>query len=123
MIRLKELREAIGKTQRELAKEFNVSKSAYNYWENGVMETDYQKLHEMAKYFDVSIDYLLGYSDYYYPDRVALKEVSSPDGDKIERLTPKENELLLLFRKIGEDFSQETQDAALNILKNMSTKN
>lgn len=60
MLRLKELRIATGKNQKEMAKELNLTKSTYNYWENGKIEIDFKSLIMLADYFGVSVDYLLG---------------------------------------------------------------
>lgn len=60
MIRLKELRQSVNLNQREMAEVFNVSKSTYNYWEQGKIEIDFKNLMLIADYFNVSVDYLLG---------------------------------------------------------------
>lgn len=60
MIRLKELRELKGMTQLKMAAELNLTKSTYNFWENGKVEIDFKNLIRLADYFNVSIDYLLG---------------------------------------------------------------
>ena len=43
-----------------MAAELQVSKSAYNYWEQGKIEIDFENLKKIADYFNVSVDYLLG---------------------------------------------------------------
>lgn len=60
MIRLKELRESVKMSQRAMAAELQVSKSTYNYWEQGKIEIDFENLKNIADYFNVSVDYLLG---------------------------------------------------------------
>ena len=57
---LKELRLEKGLTQEELAKELNFSMSVVNKWENGKKNPSVDSLKILAKYFDVTIDYLLG---------------------------------------------------------------
>lgn len=59
-MRLKELRKAKGLYQKDMAKLFNVSTSAYNYWENDVCEPDAQTIKALADFFNVTTDYLLG---------------------------------------------------------------
>ncbi len=56
---LKELRLEKGLTQRELAKNFDVWNQAISAWENGEREPDYDRLVEIAKFFEVSVEYLL----------------------------------------------------------------
>ena len=58
--KLKELRIEKGVGQVELAKELNVSKGIISLWENGLREPKLSNLFALAKYFDVSIDYLAG---------------------------------------------------------------
>lgn len=57
---LKELRLEKSLTQEELAKELNFSMSVVNKWENGKKNPSVGSLKILAKYFDVTIDYLLG---------------------------------------------------------------
>lgn len=57
---LKELREEKGISQTQFAKEFNVRQTTVSGWETGYREPDYNTLIELAKYFGVSTDYLLG---------------------------------------------------------------
>lgn len=58
--RLKELRLEKGLGQVALAKELGVGKSVISLWENGQCEPTLGNLIRLAKYFDVSIDYLAG---------------------------------------------------------------
>lgn len=57
--RLKELRMDRGIKQAELAREIVVSPSAIGMWEQGRREPDYDHLRRIARYFNVSIDFLL----------------------------------------------------------------
>ena len=61
--RLKELRIDKGVGQIELAKAINVSKGIISLWENDLREPKMSNLIELAKYFEVSIDYLVGVID------------------------------------------------------------
>lgn len=61
--RLKELRIDKGVGQIELAKAINVSKGIISLWENDLREPKMSNLIELAKYFEVSIDYLVGIID------------------------------------------------------------
>ena len=58
--RLKELCIEKGVGQIELAKAINVSKGIISLWENGLREPKLSNLITLARYFDVSIDYLVG---------------------------------------------------------------
>ncbi len=57
---LSELRQARGMTQRELAKILYVTDGTISNYENCVHYPDVEKLMELADYFHVTTDYLLG---------------------------------------------------------------
>lgn len=61
--RLKELRLEKGVTQLQVAKTLNMSKMAVSHWEKGNSEPSIEQLKVLAGFFDVSIDYLVGYLD------------------------------------------------------------
>ncbi len=61
--RLKELRAEKGVGQIELAKAINVSNGIISLWENGLREPKLSNLIAIAKYFEVSLDYLVGLVD------------------------------------------------------------
>ena len=48
----------------QLAEKLNVSVRLISYWENGQRECDFDTLIRIAEIFSVSVDYLLGRSDY-----------------------------------------------------------
>lgn len=57
---LKTLRTEKNIGQVELAKQLNVSKGIISLWENGLREPNMSSLIAISKFFDVSIDYLVG---------------------------------------------------------------
>ena len=63
MLKLRELREASKMTQQELAQELNISRYSITNWELGRASPDNDSLMRLAEFFDVSIDYLVGYVD------------------------------------------------------------
>ena len=46
-----------------MADEFNVSQSTYNNWENSNTQPSIEQLIALARFFEVSVDYLVGNSD------------------------------------------------------------
>lgn len=60
---LKQLRMEKGIGQVELANALGVSKGVISLWENGQREPTMSSLIVIAKYFNVSIDYLVGIED------------------------------------------------------------
>lgn len=61
--RLKYLRIEKGLGQNLLAKELKLSNASISYWETGKQEPSAEALFKLAKYFNVSADYLLGLTD------------------------------------------------------------
>ena len=57
---IKQLREARGWTQAELARRLNISRNGVNTWEQGLSMPCPHFLVELAKIFSVSTDFLLG---------------------------------------------------------------
>lgn len=75
--RLKELREDKGISQDILAELIGVCRSAYGHYETGDRQIPLDSLIKIARYFDVTVDYLLGISDtklcFGYPKNASLK--------------------------------------------------
>jgi len=97
---LKLLRQEKGFSQRELAKELNISHSTLGMYEVGKREPDHNTLRRIADYFDVSLDYLLGRSGERNEHPVTQAAHRADDGDEdlppeaIERI----EELKALYR-------------------------
>ena len=62
--RLKELRVEKKVSQVDLAKVVNMSKMAISHWESGHSEPSIAQLKELSKFFAVSVDYLIGNSNF-----------------------------------------------------------
>jgi transcriptional regulator with XRE-family HTH domain len=62
--RLKELRLQKGVSQRKLGETLGVVNQTVSFWETGSREPDLDMLVKIAKYFEVSTDYLVGIIDY-----------------------------------------------------------
>lgn len=62
MNKIKQLRLVHGMKQADLAHRLNVRQTTISNWENGKTEPDYSSLQMMASIFNVSTDYILGYS-------------------------------------------------------------
>lgn len=61
--RLRELRTESGLSMKQLAKKLNTTDAAISNWENEINEPKISYLLEIAKFFNVSCDYLLGLED------------------------------------------------------------
>lgn len=73
--RLKELRKRDSISQNQLAKKMELTRATINAWEMGISFPNAQSLIMLAKYFKVSVDYILGLSDKEMLDISALNEV------------------------------------------------
>jgi transcriptional regulator with XRE-family HTH domain len=61
--RLKELRNAKGITQKQMAELFNMTERGFRGYEMGLSTPHYETLVKLADYFNISLDYLTGRSD------------------------------------------------------------
>ena len=67
--RIRDLREDKDLTQTQLAKEINVSQRTYSYYENGERTIPPEILVALAKFYNVSVDYILEISDNPIPNK------------------------------------------------------
>ena len=67
--RIRELREDRDLLQKQLAEYLHCSQVAYSRYELGLRDIPTQVLIELAKFYDTSIDYLLGMTDIPKPYR------------------------------------------------------
>lgn len=82
--RLKQLRKESNLTQEELAQKISKTRSTIAGYETERKEPDYETLVLLAKYFNVSLDYLMGVSDVKNP--YSEKNIEEEYKDEIEAL-------------------------------------
>lgn len=80
---IKVLREREGISQAALAKALNATRAAVNAWEMGLSNPNMQSLIELARYFHVSVDYLLGLDD---AEQISISSLSSEQKELVLRL-------------------------------------
>lgn len=89
--RLRNIREDNDISQESMAKILDVNRSTYSLWELGINIIPLKKLFNFAKYFNVSIDYVLSASNdkrkYNYIKQFDLKII----GNNIKTLRMKQN--------------------------------
>lgn len=85
---LRELRKSRGLTQHELAHQTGILRSRISMYELGQREPDFVVLEQLADFFNVDMDYLLGRTN---------KTTVLPQS----ALTAEEQELLTRFRKLN----------------------
>ena len=74
MLKLKELRKSKGISQQRLADELCISQQSVNKYENNISFPSLDMLLKIAKYFEVSVDYLVGKSPLKRNERVILNK-------------------------------------------------
>lgn len=105
--RLKELRKSKNITQTDIAKMYGVTDATVSAWEVGKAQPSYDVLTNLAQYFNVTTDYLLGFNQ--------------DDLDNIERLK-------LVLREAGmlngdnEDMTKEDFEKAMQIVSMLKEK-
>ena len=105
-IRVKELRVSRKLSQQELANFLKISKSSVNMYERGEREPGLDTLENIADFFNVDMDYLMGKSD----------SPHSYFGTNIDQLTLEEQQLITIFRSLNEIGKKE----ALNRVDEMT---
>ena len=73
--RLKDIREAAGLTQDQLAKELKVSRGAISYYEKAERTPDIEFLDRVSYYFGLPLDFLLGDTDNFKEEYRYMSEI------------------------------------------------
>lgn len=98
---LAELRLDRKMTQRDLANILHVSIGTISNYEKGVHYPDIEKLVDLANFFDISTDYLLGRSEYTFSPDVLSEHITSEKsaGDiiKVLRQLPQDRKEAILL--------------------------
>ncbi len=103
---LLKLRKEKNVSQGDVAKFLGTSRQVVSRYERGDTEANYETLCRLSQYFDVSVDYLLGNSTFYYPDRVA------------SQLSEMEKQLITYFRRLP----GQTQNYVFGIVQNLAAQ-
>ena len=105
-MRLKELRVSENLSQNEIAKQIGLKQFTYSNYETGVTEPKIQTLIDLADYYNVSLDYLVG-RDF---------------ANQYAYLTENEKNLLDVFREMTEDNQQVYYQEGKGILLAQNVK-
>ena len=84
--RIRELRESVGKTQAELAKELGITEKTYRGYELGKQLPSAEVLKDMHEKFGVSADYILNLSPYTAPERELVGSVTGLSDSALKTL-------------------------------------
>ncbi len=96
MKRIAELRHEKHITQTALAMKLNITQNMISFYESGKYQPSIDTLIELAKVFDVSVDYLIGNTDIRYPADKLIQDKS----------TVTEIEMITLFKSLTKDEQQ-----------------
>lgn len=122
--RLRELRTLKGLNQSDIADLLKVERSTYGKYETGDSSPDYGKLVQLANFFNVNIDYLLGRTDIKTPVEAILEHQNKnldPAIKEIESLSEeslKELESYIRLLKIRDQLNSTKNDQSSALEKN-----
>lgn len=109
--RLRQLRKERGITLERLAEILKTTKSTLSRYENGVREPTIKFIQQLADFFEVSTDYLLGRTD--------IRDINAINDRKFWEIYDKlktRNDLLVLF-EYTKDLSPKTIAQIVRIIK------
>lgn len=112
MKNLKLLRKQHNLSQKEIGNIFHASQNTVSQWENGTRKPSYDIIQEIADYFDVSVDYLLGRQE-------QLPELNSKDKREIQEILDDTEQKLLSQDGLMFDGSPATDEDVQKIIMAM----
>ena len=90
-MKLKELRQKANLTQAEMAKIINISQSNYSKYELGTTQINIDTLIQLANFFHVSVDYLIGNDEKFKKiDLTSLSDIKKDCIQEIQSMTDDE---------------------------------
>jgi transcriptional regulator with XRE-family HTH domain len=99
--RIIELLKEQNKQKKDLCEYLGVSATNFGNWVSG-RNTSYMKYtHQMAQYFGVSVDYLLGYEQKNIPQDVTASEDEKVFIELFRKLSPEKRQMLINMLKIA----------------------
>lgn len=117
MTNLRKIREEKGVSQAAVAKELGISRQAYNNYELGKREADYETLLKLAEYFETTVEALIKDNDV-RPDRNAQFKVAAGKVLADPNSAYKMNDRIVI--KTDDEKSKELTEKILKKLEKMS---
>lgn len=100
--RLEDLRDEKNLYKKNIAQNIGVVESVYSEWENGRVSIPTKRLYQLAEFFEVNIDYLIGITD----KRVKIRKNKEIDIDVVSlRLKEIRKSLKMTMRDLAEKFN------------------
>lgn len=116
VLRLRDLRRKKGDPYCEFAKRLHISESTLSRWELGESEPNYQTLRELADYFGVSVDYIIGKTE--DPRPFPSEDTRSMD----ERCGDPNNKFLFTIWRKSENLTDEQKEEILLFIEFLEAK-
>lgn len=101
--RLRELRQTKNLSQNEIAEKYNIDRTTVGKWESNISTPNVEIIKDLAKYFNVTTDYLLGNSN--------IKQQTKKD-DNLEEEFP---EGLKMLRRANKELTEEGKKKMLEM--------
>ena len=117
---LKELRKEAGYSQKQIAEKLCISQQTYSDYENGKTEPTTETLIRISKIYNVSLDFLLGMEDDFgIPVFTPEEKAAGISATKKISITPIEEDMLDVFRKVGKMRGESAQRAIIEMVEKM----
>ena len=117
---LKELRKESNLSQKQVAEKLCISQQTYSDYENGKTEPTIETLITIKNFFNVTIEYLLGLEDEYGNALFTKEEKAAGlSATKKVSITPIEEDMLEVFRKVGKKHGESAQQAIITVAEKM----
>ena len=111
--RIKAERMRINLSQAALGELLQITQQAVARWEKDLSEPDTATLKKLAKLFDIRLDDLLDY-------QITLDEqAAGASTTRRVSITPIEDELLHVFRRLGKKYDEKTQRGIIDMIEKM----
>lgn len=111
--RFEDLRDERDLKKKDVAKDIGVVESVYSEWENGKLSIPTKRLNQLANYFEVNIDYMVGISN----KRLRIKSKNDIDLNLVStRLKEIRKSLKLTMRDLSSKFN--TSSSAISNYEN-----
>ena len=110
--RFKSLRLKHDLSQQKLADELNISKSSVSMYERGQREPDFETLKSIANFFNVDMNYLIGYSDNHKDRNLDIRRIGYVRKNMDQKTRDKMMRILEASFEdyFGDDFVDEDDD-------------
>ena len=107
-------------SQKELSDKLKIGQSTIAQYEKNLREPNSISLIAYAKFFNVTIEYLLGLEDEYGNALFTPEEKAAGlSATKKVSITPIEEDMLEVFRKVGKKHGESAQQAIITVAEKM----